>query len=95
MPFNWNSRDVVLSGAALALLGVVLVAACFQPWLAVGIPPILWAVAGVITAIRGKAQDDPAKEVETSTTTPEITNKPKSAQAPADASGDSTDDTAT
>ncbi|QXV63575.1 hypothetical protein CVV72_41180 (plasmid) [Amycolatopsis sp. TNS106] len=51
--------------AAIAALLLVFMVMCFvslSPWLLFGVPPILWAVKGIVAAINGAPDDEPTTE---------------------------------
>jgi hypothetical protein len=51
-----DPRNVVTSaGAALLLVVIVFVFITISPWMLVGVPAVLWAIAGVVRAINGSA----------------------------------------
>ncbi|MFC0435030.1 hypothetical protein [Kutzneria buriramensis] len=51
-----DSRNVVISAvAALLLVVIVFVFITISPWILVGVPAVLWAVAGIVRAINGSA----------------------------------------
>jgi hypothetical protein len=49
---------IILSSAAVILVIVTLVFIVIQPLVAVGLPAVLWAIAKIVSAIRGKSRDD-------------------------------------
>jgi type IV secretory pathway VirB3-like protein len=49
---------IILSSAALVLVIVALVFIIIQPLAAFAIPPVLWAIAAIVSAIRGRRRDD-------------------------------------
>ena len=61
---NEIKRLAILSGVALVLVVTILVFVCINPWVAVGLPAVLFAIAAIIRAIGGpddtKAGDSPA-----------------------------------
>ncbi|KOV87585.1 hypothetical protein [Nocardia sp. NRRL S-836] len=50
---KWNKREIALSITAIVLFVATLVFTIIQPLSALAIPPVLYAIAKLIQAIRG------------------------------------------
>lgn len=50
---TWNKREIALSVTAIVLFVATLVFSIIEPLSALAIPPVLYAIAKLIQAIRG------------------------------------------
>lgn len=50
---RWNKREIALSVTAIVLFAATLVFSIIEPLSALAIPPVIYAIAKLIQAIRG------------------------------------------
>lgn len=74
---SWNLREIALAAAAIVLTVVTLAFIAVQPLTAVAIPPVLWAIAEIIRAIRGDGKGADVDKSKTKTDVRRGNDRPK------------------